>query len=205
MTGVEVDYNERDDKGRVIGGVSAEQLLALHEGDAVTLYDPVDHLSADATVAWIEADALAVGFDVDWTSFQDEDLSLEQPSAGAASVEESARTSPGYEMAAPGAQTKPEKTLRQVRSWLRRTPDSKPSTPGVFISYRHEDADLGRMLRGQLAQRLAGTPVFTALEIVRPGGDFADIDSALRSSAFFVVLIGPRWLGEENKEKQSES
>jgi hypothetical protein len=70
-TRIEVDYNERDEQGRVIAGVSSDQLLALHEGQAVNLYDRVDRLQAGATVAWIEADARAVGFDVNWTSFAD--------------------------------------------------------------------------------------------------------------------------------------
>jgi transcriptional regulator with XRE-family HTH domain len=75
MTRIEVDYNERDSEGRVIAGVSAEQLLDLCEGQAVVLYDPIDRLQADAIVAWIEADVHAVGFDVDWTSFEDRDPS----------------------------------------------------------------------------------------------------------------------------------
>jgi hypothetical protein len=79
MTRIDVDYNERDEEGRVVAGVSDHLLATLREGQAVTLYDPVDHLWADATVAWIEADARAVGFDVDWTSFEDGDLPVAEP------------------------------------------------------------------------------------------------------------------------------
>src|SRR5258708_1732753 len=106
MTRIEVDYNERDEEGRVIGGVSPEQLLALHEGDAVTLFDPVDHLRADPTVEWIEADARAVGFDVDWTSFEDEELCQQEPIARNAATVQSARTSSILEPTSPGVQAR---------------------------------------------------------------------------------------------------
>jgi len=86
MTRIDVDYNERDREGRVIAGVSADQLVTLREGQAVTLYDPIDHLWSDATVAWIEADARAVGFDVDWTSFEDGDLPREEPTVSVAAT-----------------------------------------------------------------------------------------------------------------------
>lgn len=81
-----VPSKERDEQGRVIAGVSADQLATLRVGLAVTLYDPVDRLWADATVAWIEADARAIGFDVDWTSFEDGDLPKVEPLGGVAAT-----------------------------------------------------------------------------------------------------------------------
>jgi hypothetical protein len=86
MTRIDVDYNERDEEGRVIAGVSIDQLATLRVGLAVTLYDPIDRLWADATVAWIEEGARAVGFDVDWTSFEDGDLPGAEPSSSVATT-----------------------------------------------------------------------------------------------------------------------
>lgn len=74
MVRIDVDYNERDGDGRVVAHVPEGQLKRLHGGQAVSLYDPVDHLWADATVAWTEPETGAAGFEVDWTSFVDGDL-----------------------------------------------------------------------------------------------------------------------------------
>lgn len=71
MVRIDVDYNARDETGRVVARVPTAQLATLRRGQSVSLYDPIDRLWAEAEVAWIESEAGAVGFDVDWTSFVD--------------------------------------------------------------------------------------------------------------------------------------
>jgi RNA polymerase sigma factor (sigma-70 family) len=73
MARIDVDYNARDEEGHVVTRVPGEQLETLDVGHAVSLYDPVDDLQADATVAWIDSGTGAVGFAVDWASFVDGD------------------------------------------------------------------------------------------------------------------------------------
>lgn len=112
MTRIDVDYNERNEEGRVIAGVSADQLATLRVGLSVTLYDPIDRLWADATVAWIEADARAVGFDVDWTSFEDGDLPETGPAGGVATTSQlTPRISVVLEPAGPGVPAGPRREL----------------------------------------------------------------------------------------------
>jgi hypothetical protein len=74
MVRIDVDYNERDSDGYVVARVPAGELANLRTEQQVSLYDPVDHLWADASVAWIDPKTGAVGFNVDWTNFVDGDL-----------------------------------------------------------------------------------------------------------------------------------
>jgi|HubBroStandDraft_6_1064221.scaffolds.fasta_scaffold180608_2 hypothetical protein len=74
MVRIDVDYNERDSDGYVVARVPEGQLMRLRNEQRVSLYDPVDRLWADATVAWIDSKIGAAGFKVDWTSFVDGDL-----------------------------------------------------------------------------------------------------------------------------------
>ena len=67
---------------------------------------------------------------------------------------------------------------------------------GVFINYRREDAGpYARLMKIRLAQHFPSTPVFMDLDSIEVGVDFAEaIDSAVRSCAILVALIGRRWL-----------
>jgi hypothetical protein len=179
MTRIEVDYNERDKEGRVIAGVPADLFLALHEGEAVTLYDPIDRLRADATVAWIEPDAHAVGFDVDWGSFEDEDLPEQEPVARAVSGMHSAKTAPVREPSGPSAPTL-----------------SAFAAGNVFISYRREDTGAyARLLKAFLGEHLPGTHVFMDQDSIEAGTNLTEvIESAVGSSVVFIALIGRQWL-----------
>lgn len=80
MTRIDVDYNERDEDGRVVTRVPTDLLAGLQEGQSVSLYDPVDRLWADAAVAWLDRKTGAAGFDVNWQSFVDGDLDDSQES-----------------------------------------------------------------------------------------------------------------------------
>jgi hypothetical protein len=80
-TRIEVDYNERDERGLVVAGVPAEQAADLRVGSPVTLYDPVDRLRVSATVAWVDAGARAAGFAPDWAGFEDDDRPEAEPTA----------------------------------------------------------------------------------------------------------------------------
>lgn len=112
MARIDVDYNERDEEGRVVAGVSVEQVVSLRVGLSVTLYDPVDHLWADATVAWIEAEARAVGFDVDWTSFEDGDLPEAGPQSSVAATSQlTPRISVVLEPARPSIPARPRREI----------------------------------------------------------------------------------------------
>lgn len=68
--------------------------------------------------------------------------------------------------------------------------------PGVFLSYRRQDTSpYARLLKTRLAERFPGLPVFMDLDSIEPGTDFAEeIETALRSSAVLIALIGARWL-----------
>jgi hypothetical protein len=81
MTRIDVDYNERDEDGRVVTRVPSGLFAGLQEGQSVSLYDPVDRLWADASVAWLDRKTGAAGFDVNWQSFVDDDLDNSQESA----------------------------------------------------------------------------------------------------------------------------
>jgi TIR domain-containing protein len=69
------------------------------------------------------------------------------------------------------------------------------SLPGVFLSYRREDAGpYARSLQLQLSQRLPDTPIFMDLDSIEPGLDFAEvIEDAVNSCALLVALIGRQW------------
>jgi hypothetical protein len=201
MTRIEVDYNERDGEGRVIAGVSAGQLHGLREGQTVTLYDPIDRLQADATVAWIEADVHAVGFDVDWTSFEDEREPQEEgPSASPGSTA-GPKTSLVREPGRATSPASPERRLEPALSVGTNAPAAPFPRRGVFISYRREDTgSYARLLKTFLSERLPDTPVFMDLDSIEPGSDFTEaIESALRSSGVLIALIGRRWLRSDDE------
>lgn len=194
MTPIEVDYNERDVEGRVIAGVPADQLLSLREGQSVTLYDPIDRLSADATVAWIKADVHAVGFDVDWASCEDAGPGAEGSAArkeGQASQGSSMR-----ELADPSDSTGASGELTAVGHTGTEGSSSVFASRGVFISYRREDTGTyAQWLRAHLGESLPGTPVFMDLDALVPDVDFTEaIESAVRSCAVLIAVIGPHWL-----------
>lgn len=67
---------------------------------------------------------------------------------------------------------------------------------GVFINYRREDAGpYARLMKVRLGQRFPDTPVFMDLDSIEAGVDFAEaIESAVRSCAVLIALIGRRWL-----------
>ena len=70
---------------------------------------------------------------------------------------------------------------------------------GIFISYRREDSSgyAGR-LYDRLAARFGRERVFMDVEGIDPGTDFIDaIDSAVASCTVLLVLIGPKWLGDD--------
>ena len=196
MTRIEVDYNERDKEGRVIAGVSADLLLALHEGEAVTLYDPIDRLRADATVAWIERDAHAVGFDVDWGSFEDEDLPEQEPIARAVSGVYPAKPASVREPSGSSAPTKPSRGARGSSRGERLRAVPALAASAVFISYRREDTGAyARLLQAFLGEHLPGMHVFMDLDSIEAGIDLTEVvESAVGSSVVFIALIGRRWL-----------
>ncbi|MBR0567177.1 toll/interleukin-1 receptor domain-containing protein [Azoarcus sp. L1K30] len=70
---------------------------------------------------------------------------------------------------------------------------------GIFISYRREDSSgyAGR-LYDRLAARFGRERVFMDVEGIDPGTDFVDaIDAAVASCTVLIVLIGPKWLGDD--------
>jgi hypothetical protein len=69
------------------------------------------------------------------------------------------------------------------------------SRPGVFLSYRRDDAGpYARSLQLQLSQRIPDVPIFMDLDSIEPGLDFAEvIEEAVNSSAVLVALIGRQW------------
>jgi hypothetical protein len=72
-------------------------------------------------------------------------------------------------------------------------PDS--SSPGIFLSYRREDAaPYARLLQFQLRERFPGVQVFLDLDSIEAGLDFAEvIQEALDSCSVLVALIGRQW------------
>jgi TIR domain len=77
-----------------------------------------------------------------------------------------------------------------------------PSSHGVFISYRREDAGpYARLLREHLSNRFPGVLVFMDLDFIEAGVDFAEaIKSALDSCVVLIALIGPKWLSATDEE-----
>jgi hypothetical protein len=67
---------------------------------------------------------------------------------------------------------------------------------GIFVSYRRSDAGpYARLLQVKLREHFPDTPVFMDLDSIEAGTDFAEtIESAVRSSAVLVALIGGKWL-----------
>jgi hypothetical protein len=74
---IDVDFNARDDAGHVVARLPAAQLDQLSVDQHVYLYDPVDRLWAEASVAQLESDISVGTFDVDWNSFVDGELFVE--------------------------------------------------------------------------------------------------------------------------------
>jgi hypothetical protein len=67
--------------------------------------------------------------------------------------------------------------------------------PGIFISYRREDAagDAGR-LADHLQRRFRHVRVFLDVDTISPGADFAQVlASYLQQTTAVLVVIGPRW------------
>jgi TIR domain len=75
---------------------------------------------------------------------------------------------------------------------------------GVFINYRREDAGpYARLVKIRLAERFPDTPVFMDLDSIEAGVDFAEaIESAVRSCAVLIALIGRQWLTIADDEGQ---
>jgi hypothetical protein len=80
----------------------------------------------------------------------------------------------------------------------RRKPASSQSAaaPGVFISYRRQDApDLAGRLYDRLEERFGEDRVFMDVDSIEPGLDFsAVISRAVSSCAVLLVVIGDKWL-----------
>jgi hypothetical protein len=68
--------------------------------------------------------------------------------------------------------------------------------PGIFISYRREDSGLyAHLLKTHLTEHFPDVQVFMDLDSIEAGLDFAEvIESAVRSCAVLVALIGGNWL-----------
>ena len=79
---------------------------------------------------------------------------------------------------------------------------ASPSSHGVFISYRREDAGpYARLLKEHLSARFPGVLVFMDLDSIEAGVDFAEaIESALGSCVVLIALIGPKWLSVTDGE-----
>lgn len=72
---VDVDFNQRDRDGHVIARVPpGPQAARLALGSRVYLYDPLERLWAEATVAGINDESQVAAFDVDWHSFTDAEV-----------------------------------------------------------------------------------------------------------------------------------
>jgi hypothetical protein len=83
--------------------------------------------------------------------------------------------------------------------WRRRItyPAGSVSPPhGIFINYRREDTGpYARLIQVRLDQCFPDAPVFMDLNSIEAGVDFAEaIESAVRSCAVLIVLIGRQWL-----------
>ena len=72
----------------------------------------------------------------------------------------------------------------------------RSSSPGIFLSYRREDAaPYARLLQFQLRERFPDASIFMDLDSIEPGLDFAKvIRSAIDSSIVLIALIGRQWL-----------
>ena len=70
------------------------------------------------------------------------------------------------------------------------------SSPGIFLSYRREDAaPYARLLQHELRERFPDAQVFMDLDSVEAGLPFAEvIRDAVDSCAVLVALIGRQWV-----------
>ena len=70
-----------------------------------------------------------------------------------------------------------------------------PSSQGIFLSYRREDAGAyARLLKSELSGRFPAERVFMDLDSIEGGLDFAEvIADAVGSCAVLVALIGRQW------------
>ena len=77
-----------------------------------------------------------------------------------------------------------------------------PDRSGIFISYRRSDTGpYARLLQLRLQERFPGTPVFTDLNSIEAGTDFAEaIKSAVQSCTVLIALIGRGWLTAQDEE-----
>lgn len=71
-----------------------------------------------------------------------------------------------------------------------------PAPGGLFICYRRDDsAGDARNISQALAKRFSSRQLFMDVDSISPGSDFEEVlNSALRSCAVVLVLIGPHWL-----------
>ncbi len=69
------------------------------------------------------------------------------------------------------------------------------SSPGIFLSYRREDAaPYARLLQVELRKRLPRAEVFMDVDSIKPGLDFFEvIRNKIHSCTVLVALIGPKW------------
>jgi hypothetical protein len=74
MMRVDVDFNERDRRGHVVARVPGDQASNLAPGRRVYLYDPLERLWAEASVARVNPETRIAAFDVDWHSFADAEV-----------------------------------------------------------------------------------------------------------------------------------
>jgi hypothetical protein len=73
---------------------------------------------------------------------------------------------------------------------------------GIFINYRREDTGpYARLMQVRFGQCFPDAPVFIDLDSIEAGVDFAEaIESAVRSCAVLIVLIGRQWLAITDDE-----
>ena len=83
------------------------------------------------------------------------------------------------------------------------------SSPGIFLSYRRDDAPAYvRLLQVQLRERFPDAPVFMDLDSIEPGLDFDKvIRAAIDSCAVLVALIGRQWatLTDEDGQRRLDN
>ncbi|MEE8584195.1 MAG: SUMF1/EgtB/PvdO family nonheme iron enzyme [Acidobacteriota bacterium] len=75
--------------------------------------------------------------------------------------------------------------------------------PGIFISYRREDAGgYARGIADRLKQEL-DVPIFMDIDAIDPGADFVEaIEKAVGSCHVLIALIGTRWLDATDEDGQ---
>src|SRR5688500_9109081 len=93
---------------------------------------------------------------------------------------------------------------------MSKSPLSQPGEPvrepQVFICYRHLDskAHVGR-LRDRLHTTLGPDAAFLDKDDLPPGGEFPEeIAGTIKTCDALLVVIGPHWLGEENRRRLHE-